>query len=37
MLEPKKHHPAFDRLVGGGWGFDNLAVLIVFWFDESVI
>jgi hypothetical protein len=27
----------FDRLVGGGWGFGNLVVLIAFYFDEGVI
>jgi hypothetical protein len=27
---------AFDRSVGGQCGFGDLAVLIIFWFDEGV-
>jgi hypothetical protein len=33
----KKHHSAFDRLVGGGYAFIELTVLTDFCFDKGII
>jgi hypothetical protein len=31
-LDPKNITPTFDRWIGGGCGFNNLAILFAFWF-----
>jgi hypothetical protein len=37
VVETKSVTPTFDRLVGGGYDFGDLMIIVDFWFDGTIV